>query len=301
MSRDDQLIAQCAAAIAKHAVGMVGETIVPTLGLYNVPSRLPRASTLYTPRLCAVFQGEKRVEVGTDLFLLKPGSGLLATVDMPVTSSVIRGSRAEPHLALTLELDALELAEVMLGVSEDEPAATGLALGVTRLDTALLDSLTRLLGLLDTPFDIPVMFPLLRREIHYRLVRGPHGEQLRRYAMAGSQQWRIARTTSWLTNHFAESMRVDELADTAGMSVTAFHRHFKAITGLTPLQYRTQLRLQEARRRLLAEGRDVGAIAFSVGYESQSQFGREYRRLFGRSPGADAMAMRGELSRADGR
>lgn len=298
MSRDDQLIAQCAAAIAKHAVGMVGETVVPTLGLYNVARRLPRASTLYTPRLCAVFQGEKRVEVGTDLFLLRPGSGLLATVDMPVTSSVTKGSRAEPHLALTLELDALELAEVMLGATDDEPSATGLALGVNRMDTALLDSLSRLLGLLDAPADIPVMLPLLRREIHYRLIRGPHGEQLRRFAMAGSQQWRIARTTSWLTNHYAEPMRVDDLADTAGMSLTAFHRHFKAITGLTPLQYRTQLRLQEARRRLLTEGRDVGAIAFSVGYESQSQFGREYRRLFGRSPGADAMAMRNEVARA---
>lgn len=165
-------------------------------------------------------------------------------------------------------------------------------MGVTPVEPRLLDAINRLVTLLDAPEEIPALAPLVLREITYRILAGPQGAKLRQFAAAGAPGHRIARAVRWLTDHYAEPLRVEEMAKRAGMSASAFHLHFKNVTALSPLQYQKRLRLQEARRMMLGEGLDAAGAAFRVGYESPSQFGREYLRMFGAPPGKDVAALR---------
>jgi AraC-like DNA-binding protein len=174
------------------------------------------------------------------------------------------------------------------------PGPTARALGVTPVEPPLLDAINRLVSLLDAPKDIPALAPLVLREITYRILAGPQGARLRQFAAAGAPAHRIARAVQWLTDHYAEPLRVEELAKRVGMSPSALHLHFKHVTTLSPLQYQKRLRLQEARRMMLGEGLDAAGAAFRVGYESPSQFGREYLRMFGAPPGKDVAALRHE-------
>jgi len=167
------------------------------------------------------------------------------------------------------------------------------ALAISPLGDDLLDSVARLLTLLDRPRDTAVLAPLIQREIHYRLLQGEQGSLLRQVAISGSHLSQVGRAADWIRSHYAEPVAVEALADQAGMSVTSFHRHFKAITMMSPLQYRTQIRLQEARRLMLVDCQDASKIGFDVGYESPSQFSREYRKMFGMPPAADAARLRG--------
>ena len=270
------------------------DTPVAGLRLYRAEGPSPQVSTMYRPTLCLVAQGRKQVVFGDRLFEFDPSKYLIVTVDLPVTGCVVEASQVRPYLGLSLDLDPGRIAELLLDLAPlPRPQLDSQdAIAVTRLESDLLDPMARLLRLLDRPEDVPVLAPLIKREIYYRLLQGDQGGLLRQAATAGSYLSRIGQAADWIRLHYAEPISVEALAEQAGMSVTSFHRHFRAITTMSPLQYRTQIRLQEARRLMIVDGQTAGAIGFDVGYESQSQFNREYRRMFGVPPAADAARLR---------
>ncbi len=248
---------------------------------------------MYHPLLCVVAQGRKRIFLGEQEFHYDPNSYLIASLDLPVSGQVIEA----PCLGATLALDQATLAALLM---EMPPArgerASAQALAVDPLEDDLLDPLLRLLRLLDRPADIPVLAPLIEREILYRLLCGPRGGTLRQLALPSSQLSQISRAIHVLRQRYDQKIPVDELARTARMSVTSFHRHFRAVTAMSPLQFQKRIRLQEARRMLFSRDIDAARVSFDVGYESASQFSREYRRLFGTPPVRDAARARGVLS-----
>lgn len=255
---------------------------------------------MYRPSLCVVAGGRKEVVLGDEVFALDEGRFLLVTVEVPVTGCVVAATFDAPYLGLTFDLDPSRIAELLLGLPPGpaDPAGPGrsAALATGRLDAPVLDPLRRLVALIDEPDAAPVLAPLIERELLFRLLTGEHGRLLRQVATADSRLTQIAAATAWIREHHAEPMRVEEPARASAMSVTSFHRHFKAVTRLTPLEYRARIRLQEARRLMLVQDLDAAAIALAVGYESPSQFSREYRRAFGASPAADAARIRREAA-----
>jgi AraC-like DNA-binding protein len=260
----------------------------------ETPSGLIRS--VYRPSFCVVVQGAKVSVLGDQSFCYRAGEGLLASIDVPVTAWISEASPNRPYLAFSLAIDLAMVAELL--AEQSEALANGAplsALTTTELDSDLCDPLMRLFALLDAPRDLAVLAPLIRREIVWRLLRGGLGATLRQIGLAESHAARIGRATAFIRNRFAEPLRVADLAALAHMSVPSFHRRFKAVTTLTPLQFQKQIRLQEARRLLLVEG-DVASVGYATGYQSPSQFTRDYRRLFGVSPGRDGAAMRARLT-----
>jgi AraC-like DNA-binding protein len=217
---------------------------------------------------------------------------MLLSADLPVTGQVIEATPRAPYLAVSLLLDPAAIADLVIGTAPPPSMTSAAGLGIGRLTADLQDPLLRLLRLLDAPGDIRVLAPLAERELLYRLLQGPHGALLRQLAIPDSRLSQVRRAIEWIRADVARTLRVETLAAHVGMSAASFHRHFKAVTGLSPLQYQKQIRLQEARRRLLAEPGDVTAVALGVGYESTSQFTREYGRLFGLPPAKDAARLR---------
>lgn len=280
--------------IGRHATGRLAPTAVPGLTLFRSESRSVPLNCLYRSRLYLVVQGRKRVELGRHSFIYDDSHYLLTTVDLPVSSAVIEAAPDRPYLALSIDFDQAVLAELLLSLpmNKDTRVEQEAGLAVAALDEALLDSVRRLVALLDTPGDIPVLAPLVRQEIYYRLLTGPLGARLRAIAVADSHMTRIARVMAWMRAHYAEDFGIDALARLAGMSAPSLFRHFKAVALMSPMQYRTCIRLQEARRRLVADGRDAAEAGFAVGYDSPSQFSRDYRRMFGAPPAHDAARLR---------
>jgi AraC-like DNA-binding protein len=214
-------------------------------------------------------------------------------LSLPATTRVIEATPEHPCLAIRIEIDAADVGELLAdGTSVPSSGPPTRGIGVTPVELLLLDAITRLVKLLSSPNDIPALSPLIRREITYRILTGPQGQKIRQIVAPGAPAGRIARAISWLNEHFAEPPRIEELAKRVGLSPSALYLHFKAVTGLSPLQYQKQFRLQEARRLMLSDGLDAAEAAFRVGYESPSQFGREYRRLFGAPPRQDMAALR---------
>ena len=284
--------------IAHHCAAKRHDTQVAGLTLFRATERGPQVNTMYRPTLCVVAQGKKQVVLGERLFEYDASNYMIVTVDVPVSGCIVEADEERPYLALSVDLDPLCVADLLLLTDPSAAAARdhrGAALAVSPLGDDLLDPVARLLRLLDQPGDIPVLAPLVQREIHYRLLQGEQGGLLRQAAVAGSHLSQIGRAADWIRAHYAEPVSVETLAAQAGMSVTSFHRHFKAITMMSPLQYRTQIRLQEARRLMLIDSQDAGKIGLDAGYESPSQFSRDYRRMFGMPPAADA----GRLRRAE--
>ncbi len=242
-------------------------------------------------------QGAKRLGVGDQVHLFRAGQSLLTSAELPTTGHFTEASPAVPALGFSLTLKPALIAELLL-----EPAAASLPrmprtappAGVMVEDAAddLIDAVTRLVGLLDRPGDLAILAPLIEREITWLLIRGRHGEAVRQLGLADSGLSRIAHAVRWLRERYSEAIRVDDLARMARMSPSAFHRSFQAVTAMSPIQFQKQLRLQEARIRLVADHRDVAGVAHAVGYESPSQFSRDYRRRFGASPVEDALALR---------
>ncbi len=265
-------------------------TSIPGLTLYRSTSPSEPVQCVYEPSLCIVAQGRKRVILGDEIYLYDPAQFLLASVALPVAGEVIEASPATPYLSLQINLDPGTVGELIADNRLEAPSSRGLA--VSRVEPPLLDAVGRLVGLLETPEEIGVLAPLIVREIIYRLLVGEQGGQLRQIAVGDGQARRVVRAIQWLKGHFAEPLRIEELARRVSMSPSALHHHFKAVTALSPLQYQKQLRLQEARRLLLAEGLDAAAAGYRVGYESSSQFSREYRRLFGKPPKLDLDSLR---------
>jgi AraC-like DNA-binding protein len=257
---------------------------------------------LYEPSLCLVAQGAKEVLLADEVYRLDPAQLLLVSVDLPVAARVVEASPSWPYLAVRIALDPAVVGELLadgMAVPPLGPSARGLA--VTPVESPLLDAVARLVALLDSPRDIVPLAPLVLREITYRLLTGPQGARLRQIASVGAPAQRIARAIRWLKDHFADPLRIEALAKQVRMSPSAFHLHFKSVTAMSPLQYQKRLRLQEARRLMLSEGLDAAEAAFRVGYESPSQFSREYRRMFGAPPRQDVAALKVETQPANSR
>jgi AraC-like DNA-binding protein len=283
--------------IARHCTGKQLNTDVRGLTLYRAEATVERIPTSYWPALCVLAQGVKQVVVGNRVYQYDPLNYLIVTVGLPVTARIAKASVEQPLLGLTFDLDPLHIGELMLEMPIDKSRSVqAAALAVSGIDDQLLGAVTRLVHLLDDPEDAAILAPLIEREILYRLLRGKHASLLRDVVSAGSHLSQIARATDWIRSHYSERVRIDDLADLADMSVTSFHRHFKAITAMSPLQYRTQTRLQVARRLMLVDADNASAIALGVGYESVSQFSRDYRRTFGMPPAADAARLRNNLA-----
>lgn len=280
-------------AVHRH-LGDDGSYDTPECGIALFRSSAPtnHNAVVYVPSLCFIAQGAKEVVVGGQAYRYTPAQSLLVSVDLPATTRVVEASAQRPCLAIRVEIDAAIVGELLAeGTTVPSPADSTRGIAVTPTEPMLVDAVTRLVALLDTPRDIGALAPLVRREITYRLLTGPQGARLRQIVAPGAPAQRIARAIGWLKDHYAEPARVEAVAKHAGLSPSALHLHFKAVTGLSPLQYQKQFRLQEARRLMLSSGLDAAEAAFRVGYESPSQFGREYRRLFGSPPRQDVTAL----------
>jgi len=261
----------------------LSSTITPTGPFHGV----------YTPSLCVVLQGAKVSRVGNQTYRYGAGKCLIASLEVPIRAEIVEAAPEAPYLAFALVIDAATITELLLmqdkTATETPPPA---AVAVQDLSDDLIGPLERLLALAERPRDLPVLGPMIRREIVWHLLNGPQGAALRQIGMAESRMTRLGRAITWIRENFSETLSVPHLADLAGMSPATFHRHFKTATAMTPVQFQKSLRLQEARRLLLADGADVTRIGFAIGYESPSQFSREYRRLFGAPPGRDGAEIR---------
>src|SRR5581483_3830001 len=289
------LRAELARKIAAHA-RTAGEhaTPIPGLTLYRRSDTTPCYPATYEPSLNVFLQGQKRITLGSTTYLCDGSTFLLSSLDLPVVSQIVQASEAVPLLSMLLTLDMLSGREILNGVEfrrqNGSSEARGLAIGTTTAD--LLKPCSRLLDRLDAPEDIPFLSSLIQREIVYRLLRGPQGARLRAIATLGDQSHRTTKAIAWLRDNYREPLRLEELAEVARMGVSTLHHHFRALTAMSPLQYQKQLRLVAARERMLIEGLDAASAAFEVGYESPSQFNREYKRFFGQPPMRDVKTRR---------
>ncbi|MCY1035253.1 AraC family transcriptional regulator [Corallococcus sp. BB11-1] len=272
-------------------------TAIPRLVLIRASRPTTPLHVLHEPALCIVAQGRKQVLLGDESYVYGPDQCLVASVDLPVTGQVIEASPAMPYLCFRLDLEPGQLGALMMEAQLEAPASRGMGRGLALgpVDPALLDATARLVRLLDTPRDIPVLAPLVIREILYRLLSAENSARLRQIAMADSRQESVTRAIHWLKAHYAAPLRIERLARAVHMSPSALHHHFKSVTAMSPLQYQKQLRLQEARRLMLAQAMDAAMAGHSVGYESPSQFSREYSRMFGAPPSRDIARLRQSL------
>jgi len=277
-------------------------TEIPELSLYRRSEPTACNSATYEPSLVVFVQGKKRINLGGTVYLCDESNFLLTSIDLPVVSQVIGATPEAPILGLILRLEMAMVREILsqeeFHLSEAAFDARGMALGTTSVE--LLDACSRLVDLLNTPEDIPFLSRLVEREIIYRLLRSPQGQHLRAIATLGEQSHRTAKVVSWLRLNYAKPLRVEELASMAQMGVSTLHHHFRSLTAMSPLQYQKQLRLHVARERMLAEGMDAASAAYEVGYESASQFNREYSRFFGQPPMRDVKARRQVVSAPTG-
>ena len=292
-SRAVAMRAELARKIAAHIRADGKEaTVVPGLSLYRKSAPTECNSAAYEPELIVFVQGEKRINVGGTTLQCDSSTFLLTSIEMPVVSQVTKASREEPILAMMLKLEMATVREILsteeLHASEAVSGTRAMAVGKTSVE--LLDACSRLLDLLDAPQDSPFLGNLIQREVIYRLLRGPQGENLRAIATLGEQSNRTAKAVAWLRENYAKPLRVEELASVAQMGVSTLHHHFRSLTAMSPLQYQKQLRLHTARVRMLTDGMDAASAAFEVGYESPSQFSREYSRFFGQPPMRDIKA-----------
>lgn len=287
----DELAARIAAYVGTEQRRI---TDVPGLTVHRRTAPTPPCSMTYEPSLIVTAQGRKRVELGGRTFTYGSSHYLLASVALPVMARVVEASEQAPCLALSLKLRMPLVRELLnredLAVHPD--AEKGPALAIGELTAELLDSFCRLMRLLDRPREIAFLHDLIEREIIFRVLEGPEGTRLRAIATLGDQSHRTAKAIAWIKENYAKPLRVEELAETAGMGVSTLHHHFRALTAMSPLQYQKQIRLQEARARMSIEGLDVGSAALAVGYESASQFTREYKRYFGQTPMRDTRTLR---------
>lgn len=261
-------------------------TAIPQLYLVRISSPQPCSPVLYEPRLGIIAQGSKLVMLSGDTYRCDPLHYLVVSMTLPVIGQVIEATPEKPYLSLRLDIDLDELSALML---DAEPPAHNIDRGmyVARADTSLLDASLRLMRLLENPRDLRVLAPASLREIFYRLLIGDLGHRLRDLATAGSRSNRIVRAVAHLRERYQQPLSIEELAGELHMSTSSLHHQFKAATSMSPLQFQKQLRLHEARRLMLMEGLEANTAAHRVGYESPSQFSREYKRLFGAPPRAE--------------
>lgn len=276
-------------------------TAVPGLTFFRHDEPTELRSGLYEPSVCLVAQGAKRAHLADVSYVYDVNHYLITSVHLPTTFQVIKASPDEPYLGLLLRIDLREMSQMMIdsNLPAPRPQQTRCGMATGEVTVPLLGAFQRLVGLMDHREDIPILAPIIQREILYRLLVGEQGAQLRQIAAAGSQGNQIARAIEWLKGHFTQQVSMEDLATQARMSTSSFYTHFRSMTSLSPLQYQKHLRLQEARRLMLTEHLDATSAAFQVGYESPSQFSREYNRLFGSPPLRDVKNLR-QLANGEG-
>lgn len=274
--------------ITRHAgSATTASGVLPGIILGREEAPTPPCPELVGPMLSLVVQGSKRMAIGAQDLTYGAGQYAILPVDLMLDAHVVSASQDVPFLGFGLLLRPEPISELLLAAGKQLPDRTGVnGVSIGNLTQELSDPVARLLRLLDRPADIPVLASSIEREILWRLICGPDGSLMRQLGAEYSHVARISRATRWLREHLAEVVRIEQLADVAGMSVTSLHRHFRAITSVSPIQYQKHLRLQAAHTRLIAGTGGVAEIGFSVGYENPSQFNREYRRMFGHPPGA---------------
>ncbi|KVE04613.1 AraC family transcriptional regulator [Burkholderia anthina] len=293
--RENELRRMLAERVARWTDGVDHlNTAIPNLSFHRREAPTQPMECMVEPSFGLVVQGAKRVMQCGDAYLYDADRFLITSLDLPGSTQIIEASPGKPFLGLSLKLDFRVMAELMMQVApvhDDVPAGRGLVVG--DMTEPLYDALNRLVALLDDPNAIAVLAPYIEREIYYRLLTSDQGARLRQIASTGSQCNRVSRAIRWLRAHYDESLRVDDLAAQVQMSSSTFHHHFRQLTGMSPLQYQKWIRLNEARRLMLAERLDAASAAFRVGYASPTQFNREYSRLFGNSPRRDIDSLRG--------
>jgi AraC-like DNA-binding protein len=269
------------------------KTEIPALSLHRHDSPRPCSALTYEPNLSVFLQGRKRLSMGETTHLCDESTFLLTSVDVPVISQIF-ASKEVPYLALRLALEMPLVREIISREDLPEPPGASQVRGIAvgKMTAELFNAFSRLLDLLDTPDDIPFLSKTIQGEIIYRLLRGPEGERLRAIATSGDQSHRTAKAIAWIVSNFDKQLHVEDLADMARMGTSTFNRHFRMLTAMSPLQYQKQLRLNAARERMLTSGLDAASAAFEVGYESASQFSREYKRFFGQPPMRDIKAVK---------
>jgi AraC-like DNA-binding protein len=279
-----------------------GEGLTPT-ALPDVSIQCSRTTTVRTgaitePTVAVIAQGRKETALNGRTFAYGPGQFVITSLELPVIGHIVQASAREPFLAFVLRLRPQRITELLLETTPAPPAQPGAVDGapagiaVSEASPALLDAAARLLALLETPGDAAALAAGVEREILWRLVTGPQGATVRQIGLADSELAHLGRAIRWIRVHYEKTLRVEELATLATMSVSSFHRHFRTVTSMAPIQFQKQIRLHEARVRLIAEPGNVAGIGFAVGYDSPSQFSREYRRMFGAPPSRDPLARR---------
>lgn len=288
-----EMLAEIASLIARHAPGEgVQPTPVERLMLVRSSTTTMRMPNVYQPLLCLVVQGHKQVELGDQLFAYSPGRYGIVTQNLPTTGRVVEASPKQPYLCFVLNFDPVALGELAPRIAPPPGAAPPLGMVVGEACADLLDAALRLLRLLDDPQALPVLAPMAEQEILYRLLTGPHGARMRQITCGQGAVAQVGRAIAWIRQHFREPFSIGRLAAAVGMSPSSLHQHFRAVTAMTPLQFQKQLRLQDARSLMLVDRLDATTAAFRVGYESPSQFSREYRRHFGEPPARDIARLR---------
>jgi AraC-like DNA-binding protein len=271
--------------------------VFPAIFIYRSSKPTESDISVLKPAFCIIAQGSKDVLLNDELFHYDSGSYLISTLDLPVKSSVVEASPEKPYLNLRIDLDPAVVAEVAIesGIETKKSRATVKAMDVSPVDADLLDAALRLVKLLDAPDEMKFLAPPVIREIIYRLLKGRQSERLSHLVAAEGDARRISRVVKQLRENIDQPLKIEDTARELGMSVSSFHSHFKSVTAMSPLQFQKQIRLQEARRLMLAENMDVASASFRVGYEDPSYFSREYKKLFGTPPHRDIAKLRSNL------
>jgi AraC-like DNA-binding protein len=290
--------AELATLITRHTDGKgdgFHDTTIEQLGFSRESAIGAVMHGISAPMLAIIVQGKKHTLMGEETYHYGAAQYLVVSIDVAISGFTVEATPDRPYLGLKLDLDPHELCEIIAAqtaviAAKKETSVRGFF--VSTAEVSLLDSALRLVRLLDTPQDIPILAPMIIREIYYRLLIGEQSEAVRQIATSGSNMQRIAEVLKLIKTNFTQPMRVEDLAGKARMSPSSFHQHFKQVTSMSPLQYQKQLRLMEARRLMLAESYNAITAADRVGYESPSQFSREYTRMFGAAPIGDIQRLR---------
>ncbi|MEK9712295.1 MAG: AraC family transcriptional regulator [Thalassolituus sp.] len=269
------------------------ELDISGLSLHRWDTPTEPTSYMLAPSICLIGQGQKRLFLGEDAFVYDADHFLITSIELPVVSQIIEASADKPYVGLTMELDLKVISQMMVDHPPAQPQRGSKTqddkrgVAVSSLSAPLKDAFVRLLALADHPDDIPALEPLIKQEIYYRLLQSEQGARLSDLITRGNHSYQISQVIDWLKENFSKPVKVEDLASHAGMSVSSFHNHFRTMTAMSPLQFQKKMRLNEARRLMLAEHLDASKAAYEVGYESPSQFSREYSRLFGAPPAKD--------------
>jgi AraC-like DNA-binding protein len=287
------------AALAKRIIGFIGKsedqaTAIPGFAIYRRDHSTGPLFGLYEPSLTLLVQGRKRVTLGQEAFACGSSRYLLTSVNVPVIGQVVEASPERPYLCFFLKLDLGAARQILIDHDLPVPSrpSSGRGIATSSATFELFDAFSRLLAIADKPKDIPILGPLIQREIMYRLLTGEEGARFREIASSGSLSHRIAQAANWIRSNYARPLRIQALAASVKLGVSTLHHQFRVMTSMSPLQYQKQLRLQEARKLMLTENYDAGSAALEVGYESATQFSREYSRFFGQPPMRNVRTLR---------